>query len=64
MTKFSTGKVHLIKRFFRTLAQIFFESPKYLQIYSKKIGGWMPAPLPRSKGVGGGRRATIFRGLL
>ena len=40
MTKFSTGKVHLIKRYFIALAKNFFQSPKFLQIYSKK-SDWM-----------------------
>jgi hypothetical protein len=64
MTNFSTGYSIQIKRFFQTLAQIFFQFQKYLQIYFKKIGDWMSTPIPRSKGVGDGRRATIFRGIL
>ena len=63
MIKFSTGKAHLIKRFFQALAQKFFESPKYLQTSSKN-SDWMTSPFPRSKGVGGVILALNNWGLL
>lgn len=63
MTKFSTGKVHLIKRFFQTLAQKFSQITKYLQTSSKRID-WMTSPLPRPKGVGGVILALNYWGLL
>jgi len=44
MIKFSTGKAHLIKRFFQALAQKFFKLPKNLVNNSKKIGEWMTLP--------------------
>jgi len=51
MTKFSTGKVHLIKRYFIALAKNFFQSPKFLQIYSKKSDWMTQARAPTGGGL-------------
>lgn len=63
MTKFSTGKAHLIKRFFQALVQKFFKFPKNLLSNSKKSGYWMThARAPRARACV--IQSMIFRGLL